>query len=320
MMNEYKQEDFLSYDLKVGYSCNNRCKHCVIAGNKENKIKNNKSIDLSLEEIKTLIDTNCQGNVNRIVLTGGEVTIRKDFPQIIDLCKEKHLIVSIQTNGRMFKNMDLVDMLLELSEISLAIALHSSQECIHDTITDIKGSFNETCEGIKNLTSKGIDVCIKVVISKYNQYDLANLTNLAYELGAKSMNIAFPHGLGAAEWNFETVIPRYKDLINELERVCDISKRTGMWVDFETIPCCIIPNNVDRVSELIYADEKTICTPVGANTFNWDTERKRIKTKGEKCKNCIYESKCEGVWTEYAERFGMDEFNGIEEASYGFGK
>lgn len=310
--NENMKSSFLSYDLKVGYSCNNRCKHCVIAGNKVHKIECNESIDLSFEEIKSLIEENCRDNVNRIVLTGGEVTIRKDFAQIIEICKQKGLIVSIQTNGRQFKDPKLVDVLLDLPDVSLAVALHSSCEQIHDTITDVKGSFYETCSGIKNLSRKGISVCVKVVISQYNQYDLANLTQLAYELGAETMNIAFPHGLGAAEWNFDEVIPRYKDIVMELERVCDISKKTGMWVDFETIPCCIIPNNIDRVSELIYADEMTICSPVGENTFNWDMERKRIKSKGENCKKCIYETRCEGVWTEYAEKFGMDKFIGIE--------
>ena len=74
--NENMKSSFLSYDLKVGYSCNNRCKHCVIAGNKVHKIECNESIDLSFEEIKSLIEENCRDNVNRIVLTGGEVTIR----------------------------------------------------------------------------------------------------------------------------------------------------------------------------------------------------------------------------------------------------
>lgn len=306
-----EKQDFLSYDLKVGYSCNNRCKHCVIADNKANKIKTNKNIDLTLNEIKSLINENCQGNVKRIVLTGGEVTIRKDFPEIIDLCKEKDLIVSIQSNGRKFADKKYVSYLKGIKEVSLAIALHSSQGSIHDTITDAKGSFRETCKGIKNLSEEGISVCVKVVISKYNQNDLASLTRLANDLGAESVNMAFPHGLGAAGWNFDTVIPRYRDLVKELKTVCDISKETGIWVDFETIPFCIVPENIDRVSELIYADEKTICSPVGVDVFDWDKERKRIKTKGENCQECRYNSICEGVWTEYADRFGMSEFVGV---------
>jgi len=305
------EDNFKSYDLKVGYSCNNRCKHCVIADNKAHIIEAKKKVDLSLEDIYKLIDENVDDGVNRIVLTGGEVTIRKDFPEIIAKCKEKDVIVSIQSNGRMFKKMELVDVVAKLRDVGLAIALHSSKAEIHDVITDVKGSFAETCQGIRNLASKGLDVCVKVVISQYNQYDLYNLVRLSHELGAKSLNIAFPHGLGAAEWNFDTVIPRYKDLKDELNRVCEISQELGIWVDFETIPCCIIPNHIDRISEIIYASEETICSPVGVDVFNWDEERVKIKSKGPHCKNCMYNSKCEGVWTEYAEKFGTEELEPV---------
>lgn len=305
------EENFKSYDLKVGYSCNNRCKHCVIADNKAHIIEAHKKVDLSFEDICKLIDENVDDGVNRIVLTGGEVSIRKDFPEIIAKCKEKNVIVSIQSNGRMFKKMELVDVVASLKDVSLAIALHSSKAEIHDVITDVKGSFEETCLGIKNLASRGLDVCVKVVISKYNQYDLHDLVRLSHALGATSMNIAFPHGLGAAEWNFDTVIPRYKDLKEELNIVCELSKQLGIWVDFETVPCCIIPEHIDRISEIIYASEQTICSPVGVDVFNWDEERVKIKSKGQKCKNCLYDRKCEGVWTEYVEKFGVDEFTPI---------
>lgn len=286
-------DKFLSYDLKVGYSCNNRCKHCVIAGNKANIVAKGEKVDLSLNEIMELIDKNCNENVKRIVLTGGEITIRKDFEEIIQKCKEKELIVSIQSNGRRFCDDKLVDVLTLLPDVSVAIALHSSKKEIHDKITDVEGSFEETCSGIRNLTRKAIPVCVKVVISQYNQRDLSDLTMLSHELGAESMNIAFPHGLGAAEWNFDSVIPRYRDLRDELASVCEISKKLAIWVDFETIPCCIVPDHVDRVSELIYADEETICSPVGADVFEWDIKRKKLKSKGENCAVCRYD--CQAV-------------------------
>ena len=50
-----KVVDMLSYDVKVGYSCNNRCKHCVIDDSKDKLIAQKEKIDLSTDECLSLI-------------------------------------------------------------------------------------------------------------------------------------------------------------------------------------------------------------------------------------------------------------------------
>ena len=63
------------FDLKVGFTCNNKCLHCVVEDKKDTK-------DLTLEEIKHIVDNNVAEN-DTVVLTGGEVSIRKDFYEIV---------------------------------------------------------------------------------------------------------------------------------------------------------------------------------------------------------------------------------------------
>ena len=46
----------LTYDLKVGYSCNNRCKHCVIDDSKDKLIEQHCNVDLSTQECINQID------------------------------------------------------------------------------------------------------------------------------------------------------------------------------------------------------------------------------------------------------------------------
>ena len=72
-----------SYDLKVGYSCNNRCKHCVIDDSKDKLIERKENIDLTTEECIFLINKAVDLGTKYIVLTGGEVSIRKDFPDLL---------------------------------------------------------------------------------------------------------------------------------------------------------------------------------------------------------------------------------------------
>ena len=72
-------------DLKVAFSCNNNCIHCVISDKTQEK-------DLSLEQIKELVNGYIKqyGEI-QLTLTGGEVTIRKDFTQLMEFVKEKKL-------------------------------------------------------------------------------------------------------------------------------------------------------------------------------------------------------------------------------------
>ena len=81
----------LTYDLKVGYSCNNRCKHCVIEDSKDKLVSQNTTVDLSTDECLKQIEFAFEKGAQYIVLTGGEVTIRKDFKMLIILYKLKVL-------------------------------------------------------------------------------------------------------------------------------------------------------------------------------------------------------------------------------------
>ena len=90
-------------DLKTGFICNNNCYFCVQA---DNKLKENRDFaDLKKDLIQL------RKSCDEVVLTGGEVTIRKDFLKIVKLCKKLgYNIIQIQTNGRMFSNLDFCKM------------------------------------------------------------------------------------------------------------------------------------------------------------------------------------------------------------------
>lgn len=136
-------------DLKVGFSCNNNCIHCVISDKTKEK-------DLSLEQIKELVNGYIEqyGEI-QLTLTGGEVTIRKDFIQLMDYVKEKKsegkiTFADMQTNARMLSHNDRAMAAAEAIDFFL-VAIHSSIPAIHDTITGANGSFEQTKQAIINL-------------------------------------------------------------------------------------------------------------------------------------------------------------------------
>ena len=86
----------MNFDLKVGFSCNNKCVHCVI----EDKAKYR---DLYTQEIFDIIKNEVKDE--DITLTGGEPTIRNDFLDILKFIKNNtNSKIILQTNGRKFKD------------------------------------------------------------------------------------------------------------------------------------------------------------------------------------------------------------------------
>ena len=279
-----------TYDLKVGYACNNKCKHCVIEDSKNKLIQKGERYNLTTEEIFHLIDEACTQGVSVIVLTGGEVTIREDFDKIIQKCKQKNLYISIQTNGRTLSNPEIINIINTVDKIRLIVALHGARNETHDSITQIDGSFAETCLGIKKMVAMHKDVILKVVISKINQNELSSIISLSSEMGVKYVTFAFPHGQGAARRNFHEIIPTYTSIKDEIEKTIRIAKQLNINIEFETIPFCIIPKHLQFVGELRYRNNDLICTQVNEATFDWNTTRINIKKKGKYCKYCYFDN------------------------------
>ncbi|MBM4371799.1 MAG: radical SAM protein, partial [Deltaproteobacteria bacterium] len=82
-------------DVKTGFHCNNRCSFCV-QGDKRD-LHGNKSTE---EVRQTLRDA--VRDSDSIVFTGGEVTIRADFLELVRFARELGFRrIQVQTNGRM---------------------------------------------------------------------------------------------------------------------------------------------------------------------------------------------------------------------------
>jgi MoaA/NifB/PqqE/SkfB family radical SAM enzyme len=69
-------------DIKVGYLCNNHCLHCAIGDFKRELEENNVATDLTTQQVFQLLE-NQACTADNCVLTGGEITLRKDCAQLI---------------------------------------------------------------------------------------------------------------------------------------------------------------------------------------------------------------------------------------------
>ena len=288
-------------DIKTGFICNNNCLFCVQA---DNKFKENKTFQ---EIKKDLVE--CKKRCDEAVLTGGEVTIRKDFIEIVKLCKDLgYKKIQIQTNGRMFSSLDFCKKTIEAGATEFSPAIHGYCEEQHDYLTQTKGSFKQTVKGIKNLKSLKAKVITNTVIVKTNYKNAEDIARLLINLKVDQYQLAFVHPMGNAWKNFEIIVPNISEASCYIHKGLQLGINKGIKVMAEAMPYCQMKGYEDYIAEKIIP-ETEIRGNKNQETNDFTNQRKNLgKSKFLECKKCKWENVCEGPWKEYSEKYGDKEF------------
>lgn len=175
--------------LPVTYRCNNRCGWCYA----QNEL--DKARDLSDQNRELFLDFFSYLSVKKIVLIGGEPTIYPNITRLIEDATNRDIRVGMVSNGR--KLADYYNFCKNLKEAgiqSTTISIQGSTAEIHDKITKVSGSFDQSLRGIENLILTGIDASTETVMSRDNGEDLENIVDLTeqYDLKQSAYSICGP--------------------------------------------------------------------------------------------------------------------------------
>lgn len=297
-------------DIKIGYACNDECVHCVVE--ELRKVANLKKEFLSTQKYKEEILKEKNKGVTTIVLTGGEPTIYKDFFDITKFIKENNLKIHIQSNGRKFSNQEFLNKANEFID-TYEIALHGPNAKIHEKVTQTQSSFDETVNGLKNLVKINATVSGKIVLSKINYMYLIETINLYKQIGIKHVIVAFPHSSGEKDY-IDRVAPTYPQIKPFIEKALTDFNPSEIFISLENIlPCALDKQfSLKHFQDFYQILKNSNLKLVGEQTLDWTFLKKAIKTKGDICKKCLYNTYCEGYWKEYVEVRGFSEFKPIE--------
>lgn len=299
-------------DLKVGYTCNNDCIHCVIADKKQRLVDAGQPTDLTTEQILTIIDDTYKAGIESVVFTGGEVSIRKDFESILRRAMHWGLSINIQTNGRRIVGKELSKLFIRYPRISFTIAIHGDEPKLHDKVTRRSGSLKQTLASIDTLVAMKKPISAKVVISRLNISRLTEIMETLESHGVTTACFAFPHGMGNALINFDQVIPSYTEVRPEIDRLIQMTERFGISLTLEAFPLCVVGDKYLHVAELFDSPQSEVCyLQVGETMRDWMDDRRTIKAKFLQCSECVLDAICEGPWDEYPIIYGESEFQPI---------
>ena len=230
--------------LDMGSECNNNCIFCVVADGRNMP-------NMATEEAKDQMYQARENGANEVVLTGGEPTIRKDLIEIVKYARDiGYTLIQLQTNARMLSYKEYVDKLVKAGVNEFVPAIHAHTAELHDYITQVKGSFNETYQAIKNIREYDVYLITNTVLSKLNYKVLPEIARMVIDLKVDQFQFACVHPLGNA-WNYyDEVVPNFSEIQPYVHKAIDIGKEANVDVRVEAIPFCFMQGYEKYVSEL----------------------------------------------------------------------
>jgi radical SAM protein with 4Fe4S-binding SPASM domain len=166
----------LGVQLDPTYRCNERCVHCYLDHHDHG--------EMTTMEIKDLLDQLADAGVFFLILSGGEIFLRKDLFEIVEYARKLLFSVKLKTNAVMIRKTE-AERIAALAVESVQISVYSHKPEVHDAITKLPGSFNRTIEGARRLKEHGIRVSFTNVLMKHNAGDYPEVRALAATLGAE---------------------------------------------------------------------------------------------------------------------------------------
>jgi radical SAM protein with 4Fe4S-binding SPASM domain len=166
----------LSVQLDLTYRCNERCVHCYLDHHDHG--------EMTTAEIKDLLDQMADAGVFYLTISGGEIMMRRDFFEILEYARMRTFCVKLKTNGIMIRKKE-ADRIKALGVETVQISIYSHIPEVHDAITKLPGSLEQSIEAIRLLRAHGLNVVVANVVMTQNVNDYLPVRALAAELGAQ---------------------------------------------------------------------------------------------------------------------------------------
>ena len=138
--------------------------------------------ELPTARLKSLIDEIADAGCLGLLLTGGEVLVRPDFPEVYLHALRRGLRVTVFTNGTMVTDR-VADLFDEYRPAGVEITLYGITRETYDRVTRVPGSFDRCMDGIRKLVARRIPLKLKAMALTWNVDEVPRMRAFAHELG-----------------------------------------------------------------------------------------------------------------------------------------
>src|SRR5262245_34341577 len=155
--------------LEPTFRCNLECVHCYVnqpAGSAAERAR-----EVPLPRLRALIDEMVEAGCVNLLLTGGEVLVRPDFPELYLYALGRGLLVTVFTNGTLVTE-HIADLFDRHRPLLVEISLYGMTPQTYERITRVPGSYQRCLEGIRRLVKRGVPLKLKTMLMSWNRHEL----------------------------------------------------------------------------------------------------------------------------------------------------
>jgi len=268
--------------------CNNRCVFCHDSDGQDGSFSPRDQVELELERGR-------RSGAKRLILSGGEATIHPDFLHLVARGKRLgYTHVQTITNGRMLAYPDFVDRAIAAGLDEVTFSLHGHRAELHDGLTGVPGSFDQTLRGIRNAVgTRRLIVSGDVVINRRNLDHLRRIMDLFVSLGVREMDLLMVMPFGRATPPSEPpLLVDAGEALPHLRRALELAREPGITVWTNRLD----PRLLEGFEELIQDPHKLHDEVEGRTAlFEGLLDGGSMRCWGERCAHCFIRPLCESL-------------------------
>ncbi len=273
--------------VNITYRCNNHCVFCAVG----NRVKD----DLSLDYVKKVLGRYRSQGVRMLDLDGGEPTLHPNLFEILEHARTLgYSPISITSNGRRLAYKDFARKLVTSGLNNILVSLHGPRASVHEAITLVPGSYEETMTGIRNVMSlkpADLSVGVNTTLSQQNYLLLDEMVEQLEAIGVQQLNIQFltPFGRVGRE-----LVPDPLAAAEEVRKVIG-AHSDSMVFQVINLPYCFLPGLESYVAQDLgkLSRNMVFVTQQEVNLYEYLATTRRTD---DQCTACLFQVACDGKY------------------------
>ncbi|MBI3783158.1 MAG: radical SAM protein [Deltaproteobacteria bacterium] len=302
------------FEIQLGHLCNNRCVFCSSGQMTAMKIAR----PVPIEPIIEALEEARAAGATHLTFLGGEPTIHKHFLTALKRAVElgfEHIVIF--TNGVMFPHPGFIDSVTDVGNFEWRISIQGATEEAHVATTERPQSFQRILHGLRILHDRGQLITANMCVNERSYRSLPHYPELVERYGVNQLHVDIVRPESTGERNedyLRDIMPRYADMAPYYSEMLAGFDRWNPDFDINVgnLPYCVLPQWAFRVH---HGGQQTVTKSSDAsgledemNKYEWQTS---LRTHLPSCAECVFRSRCTGIFRVYLELHGGDEFKPV---------
>ncbi len=249
------------------------------------------------DQLQAVLDHNREHRQwDGLILTGAEITLRRDLPEIARRALENGFIhVRLQTHGMRLADRAYCRELVDAGIDEYFVSITAADAETHDAITGVPGSFRKAMQGLENLEQfDHVSTMTNTVITSQSYRQLPGVVDALSHL-RKLVQMDFWGYWPMTETDEKGLLVPYSECVPYLREAIARARRDGRGIEVKNVPECLLGSDGDALEN----DQPQLLI----DPSFWDEFRRNGFHQ------CAYKTSCKsrrclGLPTAYANRFG----------------